>query len=96
MSESHFLPFGFEPKEYFEYTYGISHSEARAERIRFKVDKPQSSYFLSMPMHPSLRKVGEEPDHELLEMDLVVNQEKRERRVSPVQGRKIVWSRYWS
>lgn len=75
LTEEHFLAPDFDPQGYFRHTYGISHLDDKPALVRLKVDRPQSQYFSSMPMHPSLKVVNQEERYEELEMEVVVNQD---------------------
>jgi predicted DNA-binding transcriptional regulator YafY len=73
VSEEQFLASSFDPKAYFRDTYGISHIERPTEHVVLQIDRPQSKYFLTSPMHHSLRLIRSEATFEELEMNVVIN-----------------------
>ena len=68
-----FLKKEFSAAKYFKDTYGINHTSKPPEQILLKIERPQSKYFLSRPMHPSLRLLRSEEDGDVLSLDLVPN-----------------------
>lgn len=75
VGEDRFIASSFDPKEYFRDTYGISHLDREAEKVVLQIDRPQSNYFLTAPMHHSLRLLNAAEDHDEIEMTVVVNQD---------------------
>ncbi len=75
VGEEQFLKSSFDPKEYFRDTYGISHLDRVAEKVILQVDRPQSKYFLTSPMHHSLRLLESRDEYDEIEMKVVVNQD---------------------
>jgi len=73
ISEEHFSRPGFTAKEYFKDTFGISHYEKGPENVRMRIDRGISNHLLAAPMHPSMQKIGEEGDWDIIAMDIVIN-----------------------
>jgi predicted DNA-binding transcriptional regulator YafY len=71
--ETHFIGPDFNAPGYYENTFGINHTGGVPQRILLKVDPLESKYFLSRPIHGSLKWLRSEPDGEVLELLLVVN-----------------------
>lgn len=75
LSEDLFSAPSFDAKEYFRDTYGISHMDEDPVMVKLEIDRPQSKYFLSMPMHHSLEKIGEAEGVDIIQMKVVINQD---------------------
>ena len=75
MTEEYFIEKDFSASTYFRDTYGINHLNKEPEQILLKIERPQSKYFLSRPLHPSLRLLRSEEDVDVLELILVPNQD---------------------
>jgi len=75
VSDEHFMESDFSAGAYFKDTYGINHVLQAPERITLRIERPQSRYFLSRPLHPSLRLIRSEDEGDVLELELVPNQD---------------------
>lgn len=71
--ETFFIGPDFNASGYYKDTFGINHTGGIPEKIILKVDALEAKYFLSRPIHSSLKWVRSEPDGEVLELYLVVN-----------------------
>ncbi|MFT4985473.1 MAG: putative DNA-binding transcriptional regulator YafY [Glaciecola sp.] len=76
ISEDYFLKEeGFDPRVYFEHSIGIGHYGKTPKKIKLKVEKLQSKYMMSQPIHHSLKLVEEKKDHNILELEVILSHE---------------------
>jgi predicted DNA-binding transcriptional regulator YafY len=60
---------GFQPDDYFQYSFGITHIHgARPEKIVLAFDKAQSPYILAQPLHHSQQVVESTPNGVVIEL----------------------------
>jgi predicted DNA-binding transcriptional regulator YafY len=60
---------GFQPDDYFQYSFGITHIHgAQPEKIVLAFDKAQSPYILAQPLHHSQQVVESTPNGVVIEL----------------------------
>ena len=65
----------FDPKAYFLHSIGIGHYGKSPKKILLKVEKLQSKYMLSQPMHHSLKLLEEKKEHDILALEVILSHE---------------------
>ena len=67
---------GFDPEQYFKYSFGITHSHDRApEKVVFQIKKEAFYYLQVKPMHPSQRVLKETKKGCLVEIEVLISDE---------------------
>lgn len=64
-------PIDFEPQQYFQFSFGISTSDHKPEKIRLWFDATQAEYILTQPLHQSQELVERTDDGVIIQLELV-------------------------
>ncbi len=65
----------FDAKAYFHHSIGIGHYGKKPKKVELKVEKLQSKYMMSKPMHHSLKVIKEDKEYDKMGLEVILTHE---------------------
>jgi predicted DNA-binding transcriptional regulator YafY len=75
IKENSIIPSSFNPKEYFEYSTGITAYKGEPELIEIKADSISAKYILSQPFHHSQKLISEYNEYSIFQLKVFISEE---------------------
>ena len=75
IKENSIIPSSFNPKEYFEYSTGITAYKGEPELIEIKADSISAKYILSQPFHHSQKLISENNEYSIFQLKVFISEE---------------------
>ena len=75
IEENSIIPSSFNPKEYFEYSTGITAYKGEPELIEIKADSISAKYILSQPFHHSQKLISEYNEYSIFQLKVFISEE---------------------
>jgi predicted DNA-binding transcriptional regulator YafY len=75
IEENSIIPSSFNPKEYFEYSTGITAYKGEPELIEIKADSISAKYILSQPFHHSQKLINEYNEYSIFQLKVFISEE---------------------
>ena len=75
IKENSTIPSSFNPKEYFEYSTGITAYKGEPELIEIKADSISAKYILSQPFHHSQKLISENNEYSIFQLKVFISEE---------------------
>jgi predicted DNA-binding transcriptional regulator YafY len=75
IEENSMIPSSFNPKEYFEYSTGITAYKGEPELIEIKADSISAKYILSQPFHHSQKLINEYNEYSIFQLKVFISEE---------------------
>jgi predicted DNA-binding transcriptional regulator YafY len=75
IKENSTIPSSFNPKEYFEYSTGITAYKGEPELIEIKADSISAKYILSQPFHHSQKLISEYNEYSIFQLKVFISEE---------------------
>jgi predicted DNA-binding transcriptional regulator YafY len=75
IKENSIIPSSFNPKEYFEYSTGITAYKGEPELIEIKADSISAKYILSQPFHHSQKLINEYNEYSIFQLKVFISEE---------------------
>ena len=75
IKENSIIPGSFNPKEYFEYSTGITAYKGEPELIEIKADSISAKYILSQPFHHSQKLISEYNEYSIFQLKVFISEE---------------------